>query len=98
MPMESWTLGFLFFIRKCRNTVAKYFVEWRVPGLTEVCTNQRPKMPRKVVTTGFGEKMFCLVAITYTSPKVSVTVNKRVPSKKREGPRGFKFEICFKST
>ena len=26
--------------------------------------------------------MFCLVAITYTSPKVSVTVNKRVPSKK----------------
>ena len=46
----------------------------------------------------FWRKMFCLVAITYTSPKVSVTVNKRVPSKKREGPRGFKFEICFKST
>ena len=49
MPMESWTLGFLFFIRQCRNSVAKYFVEWRVPGLTEICTNQRPKMPRKVV-------------------------------------------------
>ena len=24
MPMESWTLGFLFFIRQCRNRVAKY--------------------------------------------------------------------------
>ena len=29
-----------------------------VPGLTEICTNQRPKMPRKVVTTSFGEKCF----------------------------------------
>ena len=56
-------------------------------------------MPRKVVTTSFGEKCFCLVAITYTSPKVSVTANKRVPRKKREeGPRGFKFEICIKLT
>ena len=56
-------------------------------------------MPRKVVTTSFGE-MFCLVAITYTSPKVSVTANKRVPGKKKEeeGLRGFKFEICIKST
>ena len=27
--------------------------------------------------------MFCLVAITYTSPKVSVTANKRVPRKKK---------------
>ena len=34
------------------------FVEWRVPGLTEICTNQRPKIPRKVVTTSFGEKCF----------------------------------------
>ena len=58
MSMESWTLGFLFFIRNCRNRVAKYFVEWKVPGLTEICTNQRPKMPRKVVTTSFGEKCF----------------------------------------
>ena len=43
--------------------------------------------------------MFCLVAITYTSPKVSVTANKRVPRKKKEeGLRGFKFEICIKPT
>ena len=44
--------------------------------------------------------MFCLFAITYTSSKVSVTANKRVPRKKRkeEGPRGFKSEICIKST
>ena len=42
--------------------------------------------------------MFCLVAITYTSPKVSVTASKRVPGEKREGPRGFKFKICIKST
>ena len=42
--------------------------------------------------------MFCLVAITYTSPKVSMTANKLVPRKKKEeGPRGFKFEICIKS-
>ena len=31
----------------------------------------------------FWRKMFCLVAITYTSPKVSVTANKRVPRKKK---------------
>ena len=43
-------------IRQCRNRVAKYFVEWRVPGLTEICTNQRPKVPRKVVTMSYGEK------------------------------------------
>ena len=38
--------------------------------------------------------MLCLVAITYTSPKVSVTASKRVPRKKRGSPRGFKFEMC----
>ena len=48
----------LIFIRQCRNRVAKYFVEWRVPGLTEICTNQRTKMPRKVVTTSSEEKCF----------------------------------------
>ena len=47
----------------------------------------------------FWRKMCSLVAITYTSPKVSVTANKLVPrEKKEEGPRGFKFEICIKST
>ena len=46
----------------------------------------------------FRRKMFCLVAITYTSPKVSATANKQVPRKKEEGLRGFKFEICIKST
>ena len=47
----------------------------------------------------FWRKMFCLVAITYTSPKVSVTANKQVPrTKNEEGLRGFKFEICIKST
>ena len=47
----------------------------------------------------FWRKMFCLVPITYTSPKLSVTANKRVPRKKKEeGLRGFKFEIYIKST
>ena len=46
----------------------------------------------------FWRKMFCLVAITCTSPKVSVTANKQVPRKKEEGLRGFKLEICIKST
>ena len=41
--------------------------------------------------------MFCLVVITYASPNVSVTASKRTPRKK-EGPWGFKFEICIKST
>ena len=80
-------LVFLFvcLIRKCRNRVAKYFMEWRAPGLTEICINQRPEMPRKVVTTSQWRKMFFfLVAITYTSPKVSVTANRQVP-RKEEG-------------
>ena len=38
----------------------------------------------KVVTTSFGEKFFCLAPVTYTSPKVSVTANKRVPRKKKK--------------
>ena len=50
-------LIFFFLLKQCRNRVAKYFVEWRVPGLTEICTNQRPKMPRKVVTTSVGENV-----------------------------------------
>ena len=60
-------------------------------------------MPRKVVTSSKNSSNHqfletkCLVAITYTSPEVSVTASKRVPGKKK-GPRGFKFEICIKST
>ena len=34
----------------------------------------------------FWRKMFCLVAITYTSPKVSVTARKRFLEKKRDEP------------
>ena len=37
----------------------------------------------------FWRKIFCLVAITYTSPEVSVTANKRVPRKKRRRSEGF---------
>ena len=55
--MESWALYIFFLIRQFRNRVAKYFVEWRVPGLTEICTSQRIKMPRKVVTTSFEENV-----------------------------------------
>ena len=39
--------------------------------------------------------MFCLVAITYTSPKVSVTANKRVPGKKNIFVLIFKIFVCF---
>ena len=46
----------------------------------------------------FWRKMFCLVAITYTSQKVTVTANKRVPRKKRRGSEEFQIEICIKST
>ena len=46
----------------------------------------------------FWRKMFCLVVITYTSPKVSVTAINGPLEKKEEGLRGFKFEICIKST
>ena len=37
-------------------------------------------MTRKVVTTSVVEKMFCLVAITYTSPKVSAVPRIRLVS------------------
>ena len=38
MPMESWTLfvNYCYYLQ-CRNMVAKYFVQWRVPGLTDIC-------------------------------------------------------------
>ena len=40
--------------------------------------------------------MFCLVAITYTSPKVSVTANKGVPRKKiRKGSEGFQISNMY---
>ena len=32
-------LVFLYLIRKCLSRVAKYFVEWRLPGSTEICTS-----------------------------------------------------------
>ena len=87
-----WRVGswvFFFSVRQCRNRLA------RVPGLTEICTYQRPKMTRKVVvTTSFGEK--CAIHHMYFSRSKN-DVCKRVPRKK-EGPKGFKFEICIKST
>ena len=34
--------------------------------------------------------VFCLVTITFASPKVSVTVSKQVPRGEEMSPRGFK--------
>ena len=36
------------------------------------------------------EKKVCLVVITFTSPKASVTTGKQIPSKEKWGLRGFK--------
>ena len=37
----------------------------------------------------FWRKMFCLVVITFTFPKVSVTASKRVPRREKLGSLGF---------
>ena len=59
------------------------------PSSTEMCSHQRPKLPKKYQLRGL-EKIFCLIAITSASPKVGVTASKLVPTKERWGPRGFK--------
>ena len=45
MAMESWTLRF------CQNRITEYLYlrEWKAPRLTETCTHQRPKIPKKIV-------------------------------------------------
>ena len=56
----------------------------KTPSLTEMCThlsrNRLEKYYPRVV-----DKNVCLVAITSTSPKVSVTANKLVPRKEKMG-------------
>ena len=58
-------------------------MEWRVPGLTEISIS-KAENAEKNSNHEFWRKMFCLVAITYTSQKVSVTASKRVPGEKKE--------------
>ena len=54
-----WKVGpNVFYFSLGNAEIESQNILWRVPGLTEICTNQRPKMPRKVVTTSFGEKCF----------------------------------------
>ena len=43
-----------------------------------------PKSPRKIIIQVL-EKYVCLVAFTYTSPKVDVAASKLVPRKKKIG-------------
>ena len=54
----DFSLFFFVLIRQYQNKVAKYFVDWRVPGSAEICTNQMPIMQRKVPTTSVREKCF----------------------------------------
>ena len=82
MPMESWTLRL---IRQCRNRIAIQSGKGR-HHLTEMCTHRRPKTPRKILITSFGE-VSCLVAIAFAknSPKVNVTASKQVPGREELG-------------
>ena len=52
--------------------------------LTKMCTHQGQYRRGKEYATSFGEKRFCLVAITFTSPKASVTpsINRCLEKKK----------------
>ena len=75
LDLKFFAVFFFFLIRQCQNKVAKYFVEWRVPGSTQICKNQRPKMPRKVVTTSFLEKNV-LFSCNYMFPQILKSVSK----------------------
>ena len=89
MRMESWTLSL---IRQFRNRVTIQSRIRKTPSLTEMCAHRRSKTPRKILTTSlFWIKVFCLVAITFASPKVSVTANEQFP--RREEMRDVRLVI-----
>ena len=49
--------------------VAKYFVEWRVPGLTEIMYKSNAENAEKSSNHEFWRKTFCLVAqVNATGP------------------------------
>ena len=58
--------------------------EKKTPSLTEMCTHLSRKR-RENINHEFWIKMFCLVAITSTSPKVGMTASKLVPGKRKMG-------------
>ena len=71
---------------------------WNICGVedTRLNWNLYKSKAEKSGNHEFWRKMFCLVAITYTSPKVSVTANKRVPrKKKRRGSEGFQIWYMY---
>ena len=60
----------------------KFFIE--IPQNLACEFKSKAENAEKSGNHEFWRKMFCLVAITYTSLKVSVTANKRVPRKKKK--------------
>ena len=57
MLMESWTLGFLFFIRQCRNKSRKIFCGVEGTRLNWNLYKSKAENAEKVVTTSFGENV-----------------------------------------
>ena len=85
-----------FLLRQCLNRAEKYFYlrEWKAPRLTKKYTHRTLKMPRKIVNHEFWRKVFCLVAITFTSLKVSLAASRHLPGREKNmGPRGFRMHM-----
>ena len=86
MPIKSWTL--LFFFINCNAEIESQTIlcsggyQAKLKSVKSKAENAEKNSNHEVC-----RKMFCLVGITYTSPKVSVTASKRVP-REREGGGG----------
>ena len=59
-----------------------------------MCTHQRPKR-RENINHEFSRKMFCLVTITFASPKVSVTASKQFPRRLPAVLKLFQINLAF---